>query len=273
LLQWTLILAAGPISNLVLALVPVLYYHSLAFTQLITMESSPVLTAWLWVNLFTGIVNLLPFKLSRSAFPSSSDGYKIIEGFYRTEAVYTRLDTWKPIVHFANLWQLADLRGASEVLNEQLAKNPHDLFTLLNSTAIEAVRGNFQRTKEFCLLGLSLIKDGAIIDPVLTASNPATNVNTIALVLKNNLAFAMLRLREQDSEEALHLSREAWMALPWEPSILGTYGYALALTGNPSEGLKLLRAAQKKQPRYPGYNRMESKRMISEITGLYPELA
>lgn len=64
-------------------------------------------------------------------------------------------------------------------------------------------------------------------------------------VIQNNLAVLLL---DSDPAQALQLAKAAHQALPEQPDILDTYGYALVKAGQAEQGLGVLRDAQIRQP-------------------------
>lgn len=64
-------------------------------------------------------------------------------------------------------------------------------------------------------------------------------------VLQNNLAVLLF---DTDPQQALKLAQKAHQAMPEQPDILDTYGYALVKAGQAEQGLGVLRDAEIRQP-------------------------
>lgn len=120
--------------------------------------------------------------------------------------------------------QRQDPKAIQQLLRDWLSKHPADLSaTMLLAEQLE-------------LAGLP--------DQARTLYQQSPLLDSQA-VLQNNLAVLMF---DTDPQQALKLAQKAHQAMPEQPDILDTYGYALVKAGQTEQGLGVLRDAEIRQP-------------------------
>lgn len=212
--------------------------------------------------------NIFPYQSNAFGIKHGSDGLQLLWILFRPAWFLKLHEYWKPIARFATFHQLDESKRAQETMAESNRHMPDDLLTLLNLSAAEEAVGNHEGCISTARRVLELIENGATVNLAVAGASSAILPKVLEAVAKNNISYGLLKSRNGDFQEALRLAAEAYETAPWFPGIVGTYGYALGLTGDPARGLELMYTAQTKSPRFPRHAQMETANNITEITAL-----
>ncbi len=262
--QAFLMILGGPVANLFGGIVGVVLY---AFAEEGTLASA-ALGWWCFLNLFSFFLNLIPFKTQAFGVPLGSDGMQLFWILFKPRFYRQRVEYSSWISRFATLRLLGEHQQARDLIARLAEDRPDDLMAHLNLSAAEYELGNYPETIAVAERGLELIRNGATPDPALSVGAPHMQVKFFEAGLKDNIASALLDMPGADLDRALELAREVHETMPWMSEIQATYGYALARTGSPTEGLQLLHKALTKMHEQPKSVQERVKRKAAEAAAL-----
>lgn len=267
-LQALMVFAAGPAVNALAAWLGLQVYNLQTDADPGGSNGITVTGLWIFFNLFIAAASLLPYVISVTGVAVGSDGYQMLQALFTPGALRHRYEYARPFLQFAGLRQLGEHERARDVMAEKLRKNPDDVFAVQNMSAAECDVENYQECISQSRRGLEMLTQDFKLDPAIMGANSTLMPAYLEAAFKCNLAYATLRGRTGDSAEAFSLAKAAYEVVPWDPGVQSTYGYALAVTGAPTEGLAILRANQKKLHDQPQRTRMESLEILKEVEDL-----
>jgi Flp pilus assembly protein TadD len=220
--KWFLIILAGPLVNLVMALVVIVSYRGGLWPLDLRFMPTPA-RIFVWANAFVLLVNLLPWQ--SKALGQLTDGAQLLQLLSFSKKSIARLQALRYTFEAMASRERGDDAAARSWCDKGLALFPEDA-RLLNLSAITCLdEAKFEQARE---MFLKLLKDDRL------------RRNERAIYL-NNLAYAdalsgnPARLAEADA-----YSRDAYALLPWVAAVVGTRGTVLVALGKFEEGLPLL---------------------------------
>lgn len=222
-LRNALIIAMGPAVNILLFFAIWLAYSDVIAAENFSMAPAPLFTFAL-ANLFTGILNLFPFRTQTQHGPSESDGLSLVRSLLGKSNPLA--DPYQQMsVQSSLAFNYRDFETQRH-LSEKVIQFEHcDIEAKINYTLALAALGELQRAIQ--------ISWNLLEDEDLNASCRA--------MIKSNLSHYYLLLGEAHFyPQALELAESAIQVLPWDLSVRSNYGGVLAVYGDRDTGLELL---------------------------------
>ncbi len=212
---------AGPAVNAAFAAI-VLWYGSLGG---LTFGELPIpVRLFVWANFWIMLVNLWPHQAG-GVFNLPSDGKQLLQALSFRKKDAEELQALRYSFEALMCREEKDLAGARTWCDQGLALFPDNVH-LLNTSGINYL--DQQRYEPAREVFASLLAK---------ADTPGNR-----FLFMNNIAYAdALAGKPEWLAEADAYSRDAYVAVPWVPAIVGTRGTVLVALGQFDEGLKLLK--------------------------------
>ena len=213
----------GPATNLILFLILWFMFEDAIANESFYKTPAPMFTFAL-ANLFTAIVNLVPFKYQAGSDPVFSDGYSIIKTIFSKQAHIP--DEMEQILFQASLaFYYKDFEACKTLSKKAIEKNKDDK------------RGYSYYA--IAVSGLGDYKEGIKVLNKLLES-PDLEDGTRAIT-QSNLAYYYLLLDDPSNYgKALELTEKAMEYGPWELSIRSNYGALNIVAGDVKKGIDVL---------------------------------
>lgn len=221
--KWFLIVLAGPLVNLLMALVVIVSFGgSLCPLDLDFMPTPARL--FVWANGWVLFINLWPWQ-PKASFGVLTDGGQLLQLLSFSKKSIARLQALHYSFEAMASRERSDDAAARSWCEKGLALFPENVH-LLNLSAITCLdEAKYEQAREMFLKLLA---------------NDRLRQNERAIYL-NNLAYADgLSGNPAWLAEADAYSRDAYTLLPWVPAVVGTRGTVLVALGKFEEGLPLL---------------------------------
>lgn len=218
----------GPATNLLLA-----WGTAVWWKPLVAYFGSPVVYLWWTVNLFIGLLQLLPqrYRDAKYFVPVPSDGLALLQlPRWKDEKLQVCLYSAQLMRALAK-YERGDFKGALFVATDALARAPKVVLLRQVQAASYLYAGEYQSGVE-------------VVRPLL--SDPGAQAPPYRAAVQLNLAFGLVMSNvgesseHPDLQEAGRLSREAFEAYPCILEFRCTRGLVLALTGQAEEALQIL---------------------------------
>jgi tetratricopeptide (TPR) repeat protein len=188
----------------------------------------------LWTNAALLIANLFPRKLASLGGISGTDGWAMIHILRADEEELQKRYAMYYMQESLDAADRGDLAAGRDWAEKGLARYPQDALMINLMGFIYTRLNEYAQAREVFLQVLEKIGTGDEI---------------IKYMALNNVAFANLMLADPHLlGQAAEFSLQAYRNMPWEPSVTGTRGAALMLTGQVEEGIGLLKNAMTRNP-------------------------
>jgi hypothetical protein len=209
---------AGPFANLAVA----------AVTLFVWPRSGSWVAPLVIANSLVLVGNLWPMKVATPLGPVRSDGLALLTLIRSPADELREMDALRYAAEAAAALERRDLASAVRLAEQGLANHP-DHAVLRHFLTVALIReGRFDAAR-------------AHLQTMLASDGSEPHQRAIDL---NNLAWANLMSGDHALlAEALVASEEAERKLAWHPSVKGTRGYALILSGQVDAGLARARRA------------------------------
>lgn len=218
-----LILAAGPLVNLVAALLGMVALISIGDD--LSDYASAALTLWTAINTYLAIVNLFSFTHKTAFGVQQSDGAQIWGLRQKTDDEIEEILRQRNVVLASLEFHLGDKERSLAIIEREIGHGDGSALTQSLITATLAETGQLDRG---IALGQAYLE------------NEDLGVMERAM-LQNNLAFTFfLAGGNDDLDEADSLSAKAIKTLPMILAVKGTRGSVLIAKGRYEEGVDLL---------------------------------
>ncbi len=218
--QQSLVTAAGPVTNLLVAAVAFAHHMTIGFDV-----STTLVTLFIALNVMVGAINLVPMKARGPFGEIPSDGLQLWHLRCMPEAEIAQAMAASQLMH-----AFAEYQGGS----------PDTVLELLDQIPESGEVSNVART----LVTVCLAESGRLDEGIVAARELLDLADLepyVEATAENNLAYVLLLSRDPDVlEEAEQLARSAFQQLPMSLAVISTLGSVLVARGLYEEGLRLL---------------------------------